>query len=344
MLDQKTYDAITARLQKYGYQLFAQGDTLYHTQVFRPTKEQIDVDSVLAAELPACFIASDNLAIADEAYLNHLQRTVKSLYNGTTFAFRRLEVEPLRLWCDLGYFYDNLLSCAALDAELRANNGLALREQYYRTIAPVDALFHGRGRSAAVGVAVLTVFNNNGRYEAILGRRSQHAATYQQAYHVVPAFIFQPSTPTLRYPLEWSIRHQIYREFLEELFGLDELLNPDRPDYFYQHPALQGLQARLADGRATLQLTGISFNLRNLRPEVCAVLIIHDEAWCQQARLENGDDTFKMAAETEHFLRVPIETDEAIHRVLPAPHLQMPPQGATAFWLGVAAARQQLNS
>jgi hypothetical protein len=97
----------------------------------------------------------------------------------------------------------------------------------------------------------------------------------------------------------------------------------------------------LSDGRAQLLLTGIAFNLLSTRPEVCALLMIHDAEW--YIRWQN-DLEQAMNTERQNTLYIPIRDDQTILNALPQhPAQHFAPQGAAALWLGIDQARKILQ-
>jgi hypothetical protein len=113
--------------------------------------------------------------------------------------------------------------------------------------------------------------------------RSTTAAGQDGQHHVVPSMIFQPvvdPTPeNLR--TEWSVTHNVFREYLEELFGVPEVMPGDdaAAGYFDDHPNLRLLRALLASGAARHTGVALTVNLLNHRPEICTLLVVEDEAW-----------------------------------------------------------------
>jgi len=330
----------------YPVPLLQRGDVSYAVRVYEPQPEQItDIDSFLGA-LPQQQYSADTMTAYNRAYLHSLQNGTYNLYNGLTFILRRLRPNPLRIEADLGTYFDMLATCAALEQELRDAAvrrfiRLPLRSQYHREHDPTAALLDGRGRSAALGGVVLTVYNDDGVYTALLARRSARNATDPGFFHTLPAFMFQPQRLPVD-PLEWRFSHHVYREFLEELFAMPE--TPDAPpDHFYNHPALRDLQAMQADGRAGLYFTGVGLNLLTLRPEITGLLLIHDPDWIR--RVSEPDSAYPLNASAEaqdgRVVRLPIADDAGLLAALPADsHLRMPPQAAAALWQGVDLARQ----
>ncbi len=338
-----------------GMPLFRRGAVTYPVVVFPPQPQQInDVDSLLALPAPQQPAGEDWFARRDAAYLRQLQAEGRRLYDGRVFALARLHPTPLRIEGTLGSYYDMLMTCAALDHELRSAfslhgtqpANLPLRDALHAHTPPADLLTSGRGRMASLGIATVVIFNDGQTYRALIAERAANTALGAALYHVLPAFMFEPSSAAL--DQEWSITRHIYREYLEELFGLADLhgAHAETPDYFMQHPALLALRAMLADGRAALYCNGVAINLMTTRPEICTTLLIHDPDW--YARATSGTDdghALQLAWETarQQVLIAPIASDDALLAALPPDaHLRFVPQGAVALWLAVDRARAAL--
>lgn len=87
-----------------------------------------------------------------------------------------------------------------------------------------------------LSISTLIVFNDSKTYRALLRTRSGKTAVHSDLYHVVPSFIFQPVSGYLKE--EYSIRHNIFREYLEEVFSVPEAEHASGEltyDYFYDH-------------------------------------------------------------------------------------------------------------
>ena len=331
---------------QYDVPMFQRGDTRYPLYVQKPHSSQIDdIDSVCGAlpteKTPRPF------EVVNHAHLSDMQNSGRNLFNGTTFALRRVRPRPLQIEAYLGRYFDMLATCDAMKRELvdsafRRTIRLPMRSLYHRSVGQLESLKSGNGRSAAIGGATLIVFNHNGTYKAMLAQRSRRTATDPGFYHTVPAFIFGPRAADF-HPDEWRISYHIYKEYLEELFGMPEL-GPEAPhDHFYGHPALLDLQQMMAAGQAGLYLTGILHDLTTLRPEISALLLIHDASWYE--RIHDTNNTFQLNAHAEtddgQLLTFPIASDADVLGALPEHHhLRMPPQGAGAMWLGIDLARQ----
>jgi hypothetical protein len=176
----------------------------------------------------------------------------------------------LRIACRMGRYFDGLDTCDAFEWELLRNakhlnssdaasfgefdGRLPLRRRLHESVQ--DPLRNGSRRSAVLGISVLIAYRENGDYYLMLRRRSStRVAAHPRGIHVIPSFMFQPATDELH--VEYSVVHNIYREYLEELF--------DRPDmeprtgtakFFYGDACFRILREMLDDGRAEMYLSG----------------------------------------------------------------------------------------
>ena len=325
-IDRYDYKNLTDYLQHlYQCQPFARHGVEHPVTVFYPSDEQIrNVDSVLDPYLPG--EEKRDFAFYDYSYLHDLQNSKPGLFDGHTYTLKRLRQNPLKLRGSIGRYYDMLATCATLEHELQAavEEGwmrAASRTTYHRQVDAQDALTRGLKRSAAIGIGTLTVFNDGGRYKAMLARRSEKTAFDSGMFHVLPAMMFNPTTSDFCNPQEWSIRHQVLREALEEMFNMPEETAPERWDYFYRHPALLYLQSLMDAGKAQLYLTGVIINLLTLRPEISTLLLIRDPAWYARITAPDSEMPFATADETvsDSVVTAPIDDDENVFGAIPRP-------------------------
>ena len=80
----------------------------------------------------------------------------------------------------------------------------------------------------------------------------------------------------------------LWREMLEEVYNEEE--QQGRGVAMFEDPILRKqpvrlLREMLADGRAELSITGICCDLLNLRPELCAVLFVRDQAFSEMREM-----------------------------------------------------------
>ena len=349
-LDSRDYKNMTDYLQHlYQCKPFARNEIEHPVTVFYPSEAQIyDIDSLLDPWLPTA--EKRDFALYDYSYLHDLQNSKPGLYNGSTFTLKYIRENPLQLRGAIGGYYDMLATCAALERELRdaVEEGwmrAPSRATYHRQVTPEESLRQGKYRSAAIGIGTLTVFNDGGTYKALLARRSDRTAFDSGMFHVLPAMMFQQTTTDFRDPREWSVKHQVLREVPEEMFNLPEQLQPQRWDFFYDHPALQYLLNLLESGKAQLCATGIILNLLTLRPEISTLLLIHEPEWYERITAADSDMPFVTADETQSgsVVMAPIATDdEFLAHFPPELHLHMPAQATATMWLGIDLARREI--
>lgn len=214
-----------------------------------------------------------------------------------------------------------------------------------------------QGRSAAISISTVVIFRVENGFKTILRERSKDVAKYPDLLHIAPSFMFQPILGF--FEKEFSVKHNIYREYLEELFKIDELENPDDEssyDFFYGNPNLKYLQRLEKERKAKLFFTGVSINLMSLLPEICTLLFINDAEWfenhsrgnvvdgLQLDRLKTNWEFTRMRDQERPLggiglldLGSGIEISSAI--LVPE---RFVPFGAAALWLGASTAKEEL--
>jgi hypothetical protein len=172
-------------------------------------------------------------------------------------------------------------TCHQAPAQSAMRPGTALRCMPWRKKAHDDAESAGdlflrpRHRAAGLGVAVATVVTTGGEPRVFVGERSGTVGTYPNVMHVVPAGNCNTNgsqrliehTGPARLP-DWYLRTMMRSEYLEEWFN-DVDLETSRFPYWAERVD-QGWAAKVSE-ITPITLTGIAFDLLNLRPEVCAV-------------------------------------------------------------------------
>ncbi|MDX2075755.1 MAG: hypothetical protein SFZ02_04955 [bacterium] len=342
-LSEQAHERMIAYLHThYGDVLLSRMGGTYPVAV-KPIHGEKSVEALLG-QFDPIYLQSERFALYDDAHLAHLRATRTSLTNGLCYALQSFD-EAGKLHGQLGYYFDMLATCDALDQEIRAYARgeiptLPLREQLHTAVSSEKWLWHGEGRGSTVGLASLVVFLHEGEYQLIFCQRSQNMGVNAGLYHVLPAFVFQPNRVEW-VESEWSLTHQFLREFGEELFGIaeyDQWEHANNPHYFYDNPPIADMRAMLADGRAALLPTGAIFNLLSMRSELAMVCIIHDPDWYN--RNEAGLNA-AMEVERQATFYIPLDTLAGLPENL---HLKMTPQGAAVFWLGLEKAREVINA
>jgi hypothetical protein len=256
--------------------------------------------------ISAQLVAGRTKPVLEERIIRAIRDRGSDIWNGTTFSLAELRLDSRgraeSMDAYLGSYFDMVCSADYLEYELLdallqkedrpfALESLPIRS---RTLSPYSTpsacLRAGGGIDAVIAISTLVVYRREGEYWALCDVRSKKVAEYGDLYHVIPSFIFQPVVAPTGHNLEveWSVKHNIYREYLEELFRVPEAehaMGAVDPQYFYGHPNLRYLQRLLAAGAADLKGVAFIFNLLNHRPELCTLLLIHDESWYADQRL-----------------------------------------------------------
>jgi hypothetical protein len=352
------------------YPLLERQGRKYPITVFRVQEAQSDKPDTILGNLDVNDTDESGFIVDDRDYLDMRKEAGGRMDDNPTYVIKNLVLEsPLKINGGIGTYFQALRTSDALEWEILAQFGeyspspkefdatLALLKNRYNLHKEVnDPIVNGDGRSGAIAMSTLIVFNNGDNYKAFVSERSSEVAVHGRLYHVIPSFMFQPVRKEWIQD-EWSVTHQMYREFLEELFDMKELEDPEKygkkrvfPYWFYSDPNLLRLKKMLKEGRALFHLTGVAVNLLNLRPEILTLLIIKDPAWIKNEGLNlnwewsGEDEAHKKVEKTDTLYRtVEIDNDDAIFNRIPLKPDNTVPPGAAAFWLGVDMARKILG-
>ncbi len=361
------HPALSAYLHwKYASEpVLTRGGVPYPIAVFPvPFDQQGDLESVLARPVQPEAMAMPLLG--DPAYRQLIEAAGVRPFDGRTFTLRTLEVvdEAPRLHAGLGGYFAMLDSCDTLEWELlrhidqaeginaadlrRLDARLPLRTKLHKQVAnPVRS---GAYRQPAISVSVLLAYTHRGQTHTLLRRRSANVAVHPQMLHVVPAFMMGPATAHIAD--EYSVRHNCYREYLEELFARPEA-RADEQDwrYFYADPRLRQLEAWLQAGSATLLVTGVTVNLMSLRHEINVLLWFRDDEWYDRHLGPKAEGSDRLIYNEEFAasdidggsltMVIPPDADDAeiLQRYPEIAPTRMVPFGAGTLWQGIAALR-----
>ncbi len=353
--------------------LFERAGYTYPITVYRaPPSQRDDIESVLIRPVRAA--TQNNGLVVDSEYRQMIERASKPLMNLPTFTMRELVASPERLGmrCEMGRYFDMIDTCDDLEWEMLKQSS-TLRSSGNRALQNFDerlTLRHtvhemvqnpardGAFRSVAVSLSCVIAFHHGGKCYLMIRKRSADVAVHPNLLHVVPSFMFQPTSDAVQ-DVEYSIQHQIFREYLEEVFNRPDPKEEGEndPHYFEDDERLCYLQDLLAHGQARFYFTGVAVNLLSLRPEICTVLHITSEEWYArhnppQAPRKwefhlNGEFVSTGFKEQQQNDRVPLvgnisvePADEAILEQIDVSPLAVVPCGAAAFWLAVDLVRE----
>lgn len=218
-------------------------------------------------------------------------------------------------------------------------------------------ILNGVGRCNALAISTTIVYKNlSGDYKIMFGKRSADVAAYPHLFHVIPAAMFQPQLGGVND--EWNVKHNVLREYGEELFNLELEKNAWPPNYFYESwPPVSELRKAIDEGKCNFFVTGFVVDLLNLRPEICTLLLVKDENWWegQLREVRTGWEYVprQQILSKEKRARTDFSLKNAEYDFLDyfsklagdrsaIAGLWVPP-GLAAFWLAVDAARDELQ-
>lgn len=350
---------------KYGnYNILEWRQNIYPVVVFpAPNHQKYNVNSALTYPLTKEEPKSEAFVVREPTVRALLEKLGVPIQNRLTYTMTRLNTQDsLQLTGALGCYFYTLDTCYSLEWEILSNlnklgghneddfkrfdEQLDLRRKLHANVN--YPIVDGSGRSAAIGISTLIAYNDNGRINLWLKRRSKKdVAAHGGLVHVIPSFIFQPVTEFIEE--EFKVPHNIFREYLEEIF--------DRPEpqmgteavynYFYGDLRLQYLLTLLGSQQAELLFTGIAVDLLSLRPEICTLLWIKTSDWFNRHSSSADENRFKINLE---FIKgydaqngldwlvtpVPFSRDDSIlsrYEHLSPSHIT--PGGIAAFKLGL---------
>ena len=212
-------------------------------------------------------------------------------------------------------------------------------------------------RYCGMAIATLVVYKSQkDKYKVMFRKRSEKTAVHSGLLHVIPAGMFQAEIDPEK---EWSVEFSVIKEWCEELFG--ESLDVGRLDPYYifdEFQSAKDIRKALNEGQCELFHSGVVLGLPNLRPEICCVLMIHDESWfeSQQKRFRpNWEYVLPSEMLQTHGAKISDYDLEAVVEEFSSSEggkLGVPghvmsskwlPTGLAAFWLGVDTAIMRLR-
>lgn len=356
---------------KYGdYPILERCGNVYPVVVFpAPKHQQRNLNSALLYPLVKDKPKAETFAARDPSFRVLIEKLGAPLENRLTYTMIRLNTQDtLQLTCMLGCYYYQLDTCHSLGWEILSSLGklgrhdkdsfkifddeqLKLRKALHEKVN--NPIIDGSGRNAGIGISTLIAYNNNGKMQLWLKRRSRKGvAVLQGLVHVIPSFMFQPMTMFV--DEEFDIPHNIFREYLEEIFDRPEpqLGEEEAYNYFYDDPRLQYLHILLGRQEAELLFTGIAIDLLTLTPEICTMLWFKKPDWFSHHSHSADKERFKVNLEfmkgyeerdpLDYWLVTPVPFSHSDSELSQYEYLspsRITPSGAAAFWLGLEQLR-----
>ncbi|MCL4247131.1 MAG: hypothetical protein KJ065_03150 [Anaerolineae bacterium] len=362
---------------------------VYPVAVFpAPKHQRHNLNSVLLDLKSDSSSPDDGFVVDNSEFLSKLQAIAVSeervLFRGETYTMSKLEVpengsaDSIGIHCGIGDYFKLLRTCRSLEWELlRTWHKQRHKPSTDKEFAEFDRKLHlrtklhqqvlrptidGSGRSAAISTSTAIIYqddrDNQFYFLALL--RSEEVATCPNMLHVLPSGIFQPTTKLTVEEFETGgIEYNVYREYLEELFGRKEPGESGQNRHYRSIEGdicLQFLFDLMQEGKAQLLFTGVAIDLHDLQPEVCTVLIVRTPEWFRRHSRSSQSDSFTFNWEFDiqkrledgpprnvpQIRRIPYgEDDESMLSTGNLYPQYLTAQGAAAFWLGVDVLRDE---
>jgi hypothetical protein len=323
--------------RKFGYEdkVMTVGGHPYPALVFpAPITSVTNIEYPLG-ELDVSFYAEFSKPLSDAGltYLdkleNKLKKSDREIQDLVTYVMMNLDENTMKVNCRLGKYKEMLKTCDVLEEELLVEWGEKLPkedqfEEFWNRHLKLRKDLHHRNpkaftdgslRSNALAISTPIIFNDGKTYKMLISERSGRVAVHGDLLHVLPSFMFQPIIGTYSgdRKTEFQIRrHQIEREYLEEVFHYEEAkgitTTPEKFEWYADKPELKYIRFLIDQNDAELLFTGITINLFNLRPEICTLLLIKTRDWYNNHMDEKTITTYD--GETLQLKKLEIDTEE----------------------------------
>jgi hypothetical protein len=190
-------------------------------------------------------------------------------------------------------------------------------------------------RVAGIGVAALVCYysENDHNLHAVIARRSSSVSTWKETWHVFPSGMLGTRFIDFDGYRSTDVKLAMLAEFGEELCSEDALEERSVAREFVSEFA----DERLGRFDSELIFTGVAFDLLNLRPEICSVILIRDPKWIRETRIIPN---YEIRRGTLTHPAVGTSDQAAATRFLPA---ETVPSGAAALWCGIDAVRARFE-
>lgn len=167
-----------------------------------------------------------------------------------------------------------------------------------------NILKSGKYRNSLLGVQALVLVKSRvGTYDVLRIRRSEQVASKAGFLQFIPSGGFEAYNDDLSFDAQWenySITKVLFRELLEECFGMDEdaerSKNQSPESIYFDENIRKILEQLLKQGNAAeespkiiFEFIGFATNLVNLRTELCFLIRIDDPDF--SGRMQSNEET-----------------------------------------------------
>jgi hypothetical protein len=207
------------------------------------------------------------------------------LWNGSLFSLNKIveKKDSIELIIGLCDYFQYLSTSGKLEDQTLYFKSLQ-RKKYFTTIEQIASCsmkVHG------IGMICLIAIKDQSNYKFLLQKRTHKTVSNGGKYAAIPAFAFQPINED--YQNEVEFKHQILREYYEELHDREDLILRNKHlafDWFYNHPPIKRLISLIDNDKLEILPLGFGFDALNGEPNIAFLTIIKDEEFWREERRE----------------------------------------------------------
>jgi len=271
--------------------------------IWSNTKTLIDPDTVLGT-----LDSSSPLTFAKTKYRNFIKKIEERpdspiKHESINYRFNKIIVDSgtPKINGALGKYYDNILTQYGMEWEInKIINNSNSKENFFKALTKsgalplreklesknLDPLYDGSYRSASLTISTLCVYKRESGYYCLVKKRSDKVAVLPNMFHVIPAAMFEPAFKDYKY--EWSIKFNIFREILEELYNIPEVITSSaaNPEHLYSIEPMPFILKLLNEKKAELSITGLTVDLLALRTEINTIFFVNELGFCERKKIE----------------------------------------------------------
>lgn len=219
-------------------------------------------------------------------------------YAENVYSSHILEYEIYKLYCKLKKksFKKQLLKSKVRNKIYNISNK-DIKNNSTKSLKKItkNILLSGKGRKSLLSTQMIVLMKNtDNEYDIKIIQRSSNVAIAPGFYQLIPSGGFELEDNIKEINKEdYSIGCAIFKEYLEELFGIDEFKNNTQYSLnksLMETDCIKEIEIMLKNGDAYFKFLGLIFNFTNLRYELSFALVINDENYIKNHKfLGNGE-------------------------------------------------------
>ncbi len=220
----------------------------------------------------------------DNKFIDLLREYGYELFNDPSFFVTSINETDQKIELELGIcdYFQYVSSCGKLQYETILNKE-KLRNML---LSSEEKLIDFTNRTCSLGTICQIAIKNGESYNLVIVGRSEKTVSHGNKPSAIPCFSFAPFTYDVLN--EISYKHQIIREFYEELYNKDAFIRSNKHlsyDFFYHDRAVSLFIENLNDKKIELIPLGFGFDALNGEPNLSFLILIKDrEYWLKEKK------------------------------------------------------------